>query len=38
VAIFARSVCGLLQGESWSSLELPDQKAQGFRVQIALLR
>jgi hypothetical protein len=38
VMSFAHVACGLLQGESWSCLELPDQKARGFQVQIALTR
>jgi hypothetical protein len=31
-------VCELLQGEAGVVLELPDQKAQGFLVLIALKR
>jgi hypothetical protein len=38
VTSFAHVACALLQGESWSCLELPDQKARGFQVQIGLTR
>jgi hypothetical protein len=33
---FACVACGLLQGEAGIIVELPDQKARGFLVQIAL--
>jgi hypothetical protein len=37
-SIFARGVCELLQELSRSTLELPDQKAQGFLVLIVFNR